>query len=128
MRAKSSSASKSPGTGRPPNGRSKNSRTQTGPSPSGRTPQGRTYAGSRYRDNVARHLIGIARDLQSRVMRSLSEERGYRGLRPSLGPFLSLIWIEGRPLTAVASQQDAESDELVIEGGSQTTTFSKRPK
>ena len=37
-------------------------------------------------------------------MRTLAEERGYRGLRPSFGPFFSLIWIEGRPLTAIASQ------------------------
>jgi len=59
---------------------------------------------SSYRDNAARHLIGISRDLQSRVMHHLSEECGYRGLRPSFGPLLSLIWIEGRPLTAIATQ------------------------
>jgi DNA-binding MarR family transcriptional regulator len=58
----------------------------------------------RYRDNVARHLIGISRDLQSRVLGSLTEAHGYDGLRPSLGPFLSLVWREGRPLTAIASQ------------------------
>ena len=62
----------------------------------------RARAWLRYRDNVARHLIGVSRDLQSRVMHSLSADRGYRGLRPSFGPFLSLIWDEGRPLTAVA--------------------------
>lgn len=33
----------------------------------------------------------------------------------------------GLGLTVVASQQDAESDELVLEGGSQATTFSLRP-
>ena len=37
------------------------------------------------------------------------------------------LQIGGLGVTVVASQQDAESDELVIEGGSQTTTFSKRP-
>jgi cell surface protein SprA len=37
------------------------------------------------------------------------------------------LQIGGLGLTVVASQQDAESDELVIEGGSQTTTFTKRP-
>ncbi len=57
---------------------------------------------SRYRDNVARHLIGISRDLQARVQRTLSEDLGYRGLRPSFGPFLSLLWDEGRPLAAIA--------------------------
>jgi DNA-binding MarR family transcriptional regulator len=49
-------------------------------------------------------LIGISRDLQSRLMRRLGDEHGYQGLRPSFGPLLSLIWIEGRPLTAVAAQ------------------------
>ena len=67
-------------------------------------PTGRTRVRSRYRDNMARHLIGISRDLQFRVTHYLSEERGFRGLRPSFGPLLSLIWIEGRPLTAIASQ------------------------
>jgi len=61
-------------------------------------------AWSRYRANAARHLIGISRDLQTRVMSYLTEERGYAGLRPSFGPFLSLIWTEGRPLTAIAGQ------------------------
>ncbi|MEP0546656.1 MAG: cell surface protein SprA [Rhodothermales bacterium] len=39
----------------------------------------------------------------------------------------SRLQVGGLGVTVVASQQDAESDELVIEGGSQTTTFSKRP-
>jgi DNA-binding MarR family transcriptional regulator len=63
-----------------------------------------TRAWSRYRDNAARHLLGISRDLQSRVLHSLRGECGYRGLRPSFGPFLSLIWDEGRPLTAIAGE------------------------
>jgi DNA-binding MarR family transcriptional regulator len=46
---------------------------------------------SRYRDNTARHLIGIARDVQQRAMHHLAEERGFTGLRPSLGPLLSLV-------------------------------------
>jgi DNA-binding MarR family transcriptional regulator len=61
-------------------------------------------AWSRYRDNLARHLIGISRDLQCRAIRRLSEEHGYRRLRPSLGPFLSLVWTEGRRLNAIADQ------------------------
>ena len=63
-----------------------------------------TRTWSRYRDNVARHLIGVSRDLESRVSRTLSEECGYRGLRPSFSPLLSLLWDEGRPLTAIASE------------------------
>jgi DNA-binding MarR family transcriptional regulator len=56
----------------------------------------------RYRDNLARHLIGISRDLQARVRDALAE-RGHRGLRPSFGPLLSLVRDEGRPLSALAS-------------------------
>ncbi len=37
------------------------------------------------------------------------------------------LQVGGLGVTVVASQQDAESDELTIEGGSQTTTFTKRP-
>ncbi len=57
----------------------------------------------RYRDNLARHLIGIARDLQNRVMSHLTVERGYSDLRPSLGPLLSLVRIEPRPSSALAT-------------------------
>ena len=58
----------------------------------------------RYRDNLAGHLIGIARDLQGRVQHALGERCGYRGLRPSFAPFLTLLWDEGRPLRAIASE------------------------
>jgi DNA-binding MarR family transcriptional regulator len=56
------------------------------------------------RDQAALDLIAIARDLQTRLLRRLRDERGYRGLRPSLGPFLSLIWTEGRPLAVLAER------------------------
>ena len=42
---------------------------------------------TRYRSNIARHLIGTSRDLESKVVRSLAEEGGYEGLRPSFGTF-----------------------------------------
>jgi len=58
----------------------------------------------RYRDNLARHLIGISRDLQTRTIRRLCEEHGYRHLRPSLGPFLSLVWTQGQRLNAIADR------------------------
>src|SRR5262245_47450924 len=64
----------------------------------------------RYRDNLARHLIGVARDLQGRVQTALGERGGFRGLRPSFAPFLSLLWEEGRPLREVA-QELAISDQ-----------------
>ncbi len=65
---------------------------------------GRAGDWSRYRDNLARHLIGISRDLQTRLIRRLCEEHGHRQLRPSLGPFLSLVWTQGQRLNAIADQ------------------------
>ncbi|HKK52403.1 MAG TPA: MarR family transcriptional regulator [Myxococcota bacterium] len=59
---------------------------------------------SRYRDNLARHLIGISRDLQSRVRSALETRCGYAGLRPSFGPLLALLWNEARPLGFLASE------------------------
>ena len=53
---------------------------------------------------VTHALVGIARDLQTRVLVALREERGHVGLRPSLGPFLSLVWFEARPLAEIAQQ------------------------
>ncbi|MEM7411995.1 MAG: MarR family transcriptional regulator [Myxococcota bacterium] len=53
---------------------------------------------------MARHLMGISRDLQARLMQRLSEECGYRALRPSLGTLLSLVYLESRPLGALASR------------------------
>jgi len=58
----------------------------------------------RYRDNWVRHLLGIAEDLDRRVVARLASEGGYEQLRASLGPFLSLVWREPRPLTELARQ------------------------
>jgi len=58
----------------------------------------------RYRRNLARHLIGIARDLQGRVQRALHGESGYTDLRPSFGPLLSMLWDADRPLGFLARE------------------------
>lgn len=58
----------------------------------------------RYRVNWVRHLLGIAEDLDRRVVARLADEEGYERLRPSLGPFLSLVWREPRPLTQLARE------------------------
>jgi len=59
---------------------------------------------NRYRDNLPRHLIGISRDLQSRVTRSLAEKHGHHALRLSFAPFLSLIWDRGRTIGEIAGE------------------------
>ncbi len=43
---------------------------------------------------ISHALIGIARDLELRMLTRLGDEGGHSGLRPSLGPFLSLVWLE----------------------------------
>ena len=59
---------------------------------------------ARYRDNWVHHLVGIAGDLSRRVVDRLERECGYARIRPSLGPFISLVWREPRPLTELAQQ------------------------
>ena len=58
----------------------------------------------RYRDNWVRHLLGISDELSRRVVDRLERECGYPRIRPSLGPFISLVWREPRPLTELAQQ------------------------
>lgn len=58
----------------------------------------------RYRDNLARHLIGIARDLQLRLMRHLQDEQGHRALRPSFGLLVALVAQTPRPLSRLARE------------------------
>lgn len=57
-----------------------------------------------YRDNLPRHLMGISRELQARVMHDLIDRRGYTALRLSFAPFLSLIWEEARSASAIAEE------------------------
>ena len=68
------------------------------------TPNAQSRVWDKYRDNLPRHLMGISRELQAGVMRSLNEQRGYDSLRLNFGPVLSLIWEEGRPIRAIAEE------------------------
>ncbi len=58
----------------------------------------------RYRQNLARDLLAISHDLESRVMNELARERGHAGLSPRIGPILSVVWKEGRALAAIADE------------------------
>lgn len=57
---------------------------------------------NRYRANLPRHLMGIARHLQSEVMRSLTRHSGHAGLRLGFEPFITLIAEHGVRITALA--------------------------
>ena len=58
----------------------------------------------RYRDNWVHHLVEVAGELSRRVVDPLERECGYARIRPSLGPFISLVWREPRPLMELAQQ------------------------
>lgn len=84
--------------------RSQTTSSKPASTPQPGTTQHRVEVWSAYRDNLARHLIGIARDFQNRALHELTETRGYEGLRPSFGPLLSLVALEPRSLGHLAEQ------------------------
>jgi DNA-binding MarR family transcriptional regulator len=62
--------------------------------------------GSRWQrlaDNLPRHLLGVSRDFEPRLLRAL-RARGHPGLRPSFARFLYLVWGEPRPLNSIAEE------------------------
>ena len=56
----------------------------------------------KYRCNLPRHLIGLARYMQSRLMHSLIEERGYGDLRLHYEPCMTLVGKYGMRLSRLA--------------------------
>lgn len=76
----------------------------------------------RYSSNLPRHLIGIARHLQTETMRGLAA-KGHRALRLGFEPYISLVGDEGCRLTDLAealgiSKQacNQTADEIVQAG------------
>jgi len=58
----------------------------------------------RYRHNWVSNLLDIGGRLSRRAVERLEQECGYARIRPSLGPFISLVWREPRPLIELAGQ------------------------
>lgn len=58
----------------------------------------------RYRHNWVTHMLDVGDHLSRRTIERLERECGYARIRPSLGPFISLVWREPRPLTELAAQ------------------------
>jgi DNA-binding MarR family transcriptional regulator len=56
----------------------------------------------RYRNNLPRHLIGLSRHLQTRLMQTLTAELGHDKLRLSFEPFFTLVGSDGARLTELA--------------------------
>ena len=59
-------------------------------------------AWQKYRSNLPRHLLGLARYLQSRLMHSLIEERGHAGLGLHFEPYITLAGDGGIRLSELA--------------------------
>lgn len=78
-------------------------RDETRPTESSRRRSG-SLAVLRHRNDPVRHLTVVARDLQARMTAGLVGAQGFDSLRSSLGPFLSLVWTEDRPITLLARQ------------------------
>lgn len=55
-----------------------------------------------YRSNCARHLLGVARYLQTDTMATLVTVKGHTALRLSFEPFISLVDGQGASLTRIA--------------------------
>jgi DNA-binding MarR family transcriptional regulator len=78
------------------------------------------YAQQRYRDNFARHLLGLTRHLQSQTMHILLAEFGHEGLRLNFEPYIALLGDTGSRLSDIAdtlgvSRQSANQTANVIE-------------
>lgn len=56
----------------------------------------------RYRSNLPRHCIGVARYLQASMMHTLTEKLGHDKLRLNFEPFITLVGDEGARLTDLA--------------------------
>ncbi|MFO0688117.1 MAG: MarR family transcriptional regulator [Myxococcota bacterium] len=78
--------------------------SRANPKPVPPSAEAELLAWPRYRDNLARHLIGVARELQLRLMSHLVTECDHRDLRPSFGLLISLVASAPRPLTRLARE------------------------
>ncbi len=57
----------------------------------------------RYRDNFARHLLGVTLYLQSSIMEALTREHGHTDLRINFEPFINIIGEDGARLSDIAA-------------------------
>ncbi len=55
-----------------------------------------------YRANLPRHLIGLSRYMQSRLMHSLTQDHGHGGLRLHFEPYIALATTRGVQLSTLA--------------------------
>ena len=83
-------------------------------------------AQQRYRDNFARHVLGLARYLQAQTMHTLLEHYGHQNLRLNFEPYIALVGDHGARLSDIAdtlgvSRQSANQTANVIEAAGYVT-------
>ena len=66
------------------------------------TKPGQPDVWQRYRGNFSRHLLGVARHLQTQTMHALQQECGHHNLRLGFAPYITLIGTRGMRLTELA--------------------------
>jgi DNA-binding MarR family transcriptional regulator len=86
-------------------------------------------AQQRYRDNFARHVLGLARYLQSQTMHILCEHYGHQNLRLNFEPYIALVGDHGVRLSDIAetlavSRQSANQTANIIEAAGYVTRTS----
>jgi len=64
--------------------------------------QGPDEIQERYRDNFARHLMGVGLYLQSEIMQTLTRQCGHRDLRINYEPYIAIIGSRGARLSDIA--------------------------
>jgi DNA-binding MarR family transcriptional regulator len=57
---------------------------------------------NRYRHNFSRHLLGVARDVQTRMMSTLQQECGHADLRLGFSPYITLLGEGNKRLSELA--------------------------
>jgi DNA-binding MarR family transcriptional regulator len=63
---------------------------------------GPEFAWNRYRHNFSRHLLGVARYVQTRMMATLQEQCGHAHLRLSFSPYITLLGEGDKRLSELA--------------------------
>ncbi|CAA0118074.1 Uncharacterised protein [Halioglobus japonicus] len=66
------------------------------------TPLDTGFVWNRYRHNFSRHLLGVARYLQTRVMTALQDECGHQDLRLGFAPYITLLSAGDKRLSELA--------------------------
>ena len=83
--------------------------------------------------NFARHVLGLARYLQSQTMHTLCENYGHQNLRLNFEPYIALVGDHGVRLSDIAetlavSRQSANQTANIIEAAGKSLAEFHQPR